>query len=161
MMYHGETRDEMKTLRDPHEVVRVVVVSAALGRGANFPRIIRMIFVRPTLWLEAAGRCAKDTDLLAHISVYWKPRDVPSHNASTSMRRFLDCSPLSDIFGLLFPAFCRRLIVEYMACRRLIILKYVAFPGDRISHATSRPVPRSMSVATVVDSYVSAHNASQ
>ena len=154
MMYHGETRDEMKrhietSLRDPHGVVRVVVVSAALGRGANFPRILRMIFVRPTLWLEefwqAAGRCARDTDLLAHISVYWKPRHVPSHKASTSMRRFLDCSPLPDIFGLLFPAFCRRLIVEYMgaedACRRLIILKYFAFPGDRISHATSRPVP--------------------
>ena len=51
-MYHGDSFLSAKasveaSLQDPEGRIRLVFVSSALGRGANYPGINRLIFLRP------------------------------------------------------------------------------------------------------------------
>ena len=118
-MYHKDSSDTKKqeieaSLRDVDGHVRIVIVSSALGRGANFPSIPEVIFIQPPLSLEelyqAAGRAGRDTKDIAHITVYFQGADIPKNRASRSLIEWIRCSE--------------------EGCRRKVGLDYFAFPGD-------------------------------
>jgi len=103
--------------RDGH--FRLVVVSAALGRGANFPAIHRVIFLKAPLSLEdlwqVAGRAGRQDPGLALITVWWLPLDVPKDKAAQSLRKWLQLQAGVD---------------RTTCCRRAQALAYFAFEGD-------------------------------
>ena len=118
-MYHKDSSDKKKkeieaSLRDSSGHVRIVIVSSALGRGANFPAIPEVIFLQPPLSLEelyqAAGRAGRDTKAMAQITVYFQGADIPKNRASRSLIAWIRCK--TD------------------HCRRKVGLDYFAFPGD-------------------------------
>ena len=139
-MYHGDTYEPLKKqieadLRNTSGHYRLVFVSSALGRGANFPAIAHIIFLKAPYTLEdlwqVAGRAGRQTELIAFIDVYWRPSDVPRHKASDAMRRLLrmtkhivydsDESDHSDASAGL-----------RLNCRRRAIWQYFRFPGDQV-----------------------------
>ena len=109
-----------KSLRNPKGHIRLVIVSAALGRGANYPAISRVIFLKPPLSLEDlfqfAGRAARGIDEFGVIFVYWISADVPSNRATASLRDWLFCAASA----------CRRQIAEdYFRFPSIIIFAYL------------------------------------
>ena len=106
-----------QSLRDPNGHIRLVIVSASLGRDANYPNIHRVIFLKSPRSLEEleqfagrAGRLRHGQDYIADIIVYWRIIDVPKNRTSKGMLRWLHC-PSTE-------------------CRRQISLDYFKFPGD-------------------------------
>lgn len=117
--YHSKSSQDNKdmierSLTDLHGHVRVVVVSSAMGRGANYPGITKVLFLQCPLSLEEAyqggGRGGRDTDQQAEAIIYYVNSDIPSNRAAKSLREFVHLGP-DD-------------------CRRQFGLRYFRFPGD-------------------------------
>jgi superfamily II DNA helicase RecQ len=132
-MYHSGTSSRLKKaiendLRDPYGAVRLVVVSAALGRGANFPGIQKVIFLKAPLSLEelwqAAGRAGRrapgqEFSETAVITVFYRMLDVPKGRAAESLRRWLQLASGADLGAF-----------RQESCRRAMAAEYFAFAGD-------------------------------
>ena len=88
-MYHGDCsvtkRKQIEAdLRDPNGAIRLVIVSSALGRGANYPNINRLIFLRAPLSLVCARilfRGIEARSLTKHVR-----SDTAQNSASTLVR---------------------------------------------------------------------------
>ena len=121
--YHSKSGSAHKraietSLRDPSGSIRVVVCSSALGRGANYPDISKVIFLHcpsslEELW-QFGGRAGRSTDgsvpLRAEGIVYYTNSDIPSDHASRSLIAFVN--------------------LPRSGCRREYSLNYFRFPGD-------------------------------
>jgi superfamily II DNA helicase RecQ len=76
--------------------VRVVVVSSAMGRGANFPKIAKVLFFHCPSSLEdliqAGGRAGRDTTELAEVVVYYQKKDIPKNRSTLAIHRWIFCA---------------------------------------------------------------------
>jgi len=168
-MYHGDVTRGMKEqierdLRDEDGHFRLVIVSSALGRGANFPCIQRLIFLRAPLSLEGtvlvfkryksrfltkypvvlfcadvdlwqvAGRAGRRTTDLALITVYWSPADVRKNVAAPAMIRWLNLQAHHPLDRPPSPP-----LPPAQTCRRACAVAYFTFKGDPAYTSPAEP----------------------